>query len=260
MEKKDLKRALNNQTALIKLYEQGKVKYEKFMALEIPNDKKYIAMLNNKYYYIKDIKEQLSKFEELRNLDPNNPIIKYNYLAIKLNAVNNLTADARREELQILSSLFGQLTATAIPVKLYNTLRSRFHPIVNDNRKSKKAESYSNIKDLSKNSPVLESIFLADYYAEQKRFDLAAQILFDHYNEISNDDAALCKEYCLRMLYYGKASKLDAFDKLYYNVFKKLQATNPAVFCELFDQSKVSFKFFENLHIKKLYCDACGNK
>lgn len=260
LEKKDLKRALNNQTALIKLYEQGKVKYEKFMALEIPNDKKYIAMLNNKYYYIKDIKEQLSKFEELRNLDPNNPIIKYNYLAIKLNAVNNLTADARREELQILSSLFGQLTATAIPVKLYNTLRSRFHPIVNDNRKSKKAESYSNIKDLSKNSPVLESIFLADYYAEQKRFDLAAQILFDHYNEISNDDAALCKEYCLRMLYYGKASKLEAFDKLYYNVFKKLQATNPAVFCELFDQSKVSFKFFENLHIKKLYCDACGNK
>jgi len=163
-------------------------------------------------------------------------------LAIKLNAVNNLTADARREELQILSSLFGQLTATAIPVKLYNTLRSRFHPIVNDNRKSKKAESYSNIKDLSKNSPVL------------------AQILFDHYNEISNDDAALCKEYCLRMLYYGKASKLEAFDKLYYNVFKKLQATNPAVFCELFDQSKVSFKFFENLHIKKLYCDACGSK
>ncbi len=181
-------------------------------------------------------------------------------MALKLNSVNKLDNNSRREELQILSSLFSSLTATAIPVELYNTLRSRFHPITNDARKSKKAETYKNIKELSQSSPILESVFLADYYAEQKRFDLAAQILFDHYKEVDDENKALCKEFCLRMLYYGKASKIEAFEKQYQGVFKKLQKTNPEVFCEIFEKAKVSFKFFENLHIKKMYCDACASK
>lgn len=260
IEKKDVKRALNNQTALVKLYQDGKISYEQFMAVNIPADKKYIALLNNKYLYVKDAKEQLRRFEELRDLEPNHPIIKYNYLALKLNQSGKLDADARREELQVLSSLFSSLTANTIPVNLYNTLRSRFHPIVNDTRKSKKAETYKNIKDLSQNSPVLEALFLADYYAEQKRFDLAAQILFDHYAEVDDENKLLCREFCLRMLYFGKASGMDVFDKKYPDVFKKLRRTNPEIFCEIFAKSKVSFKFFENLHIKKLYCDACGSK
>jgi hypothetical protein len=260
IDKKDVKRALNNQTAFVKLYQDGKISYEQFMAVNIPVDKKYIALLNNKYLYVKNAKEQLSRFEELRDLEPNHPIIKYNYLALKLNQSGKLDADARREELQVLSSLFSSLTANTIPVNLYNTLRSRFHPIVNDTRKSKKAETYRNIKDLSQNSPVLEALFLADYYAEQKRFDLAAQILFDHYAEVDDENKPLCREFCLRMLYFGKASGMDVFDKKYPDVFKKLRRTNPEVFCEIFTKSKVSFKFFENLHIKKLYCDACGSK
>ena len=260
IEKKDVKRALNNQTALIKLFQLGKVSYEKFMAVPIPNDKKYIALLNNKYLFINNDAEKLSRFDELRTLDVNNPIIKYNYLALKLNSSSKLDNNTRREELQILSSLFSSLTATVIPVNLYNTLRSRFHPVTNDARKSKKAESYKNIKELSQSSPILESVFLADYYAEQKRFDLAAQILFDHYKDVDDENKLLCKEFCLRMLYYGKASKLEAFEKQYQGVFKKLQKTNPEVFCEIFSKSKVSFKFFENLHIKKMYCDACASK
>ncbi len=260
IEKKDVKRALNNQTALIKLFQLGKVSYEKFMAVPIPNDKKYIALLNNKCLFINNDVEKLARFDELRTLDPNNPIIKYNYLALKLNSASKLDNNTRREELQILSSLFSSLTATVIPVNLYNTLRSRFHPVTNDARKSKKAESYKNIKELSQSSPILESVFLADYYAEQKRFDLAAQILFDHYKDVDEDNKSLCKEFCLRMLYYGKASKIEAFEKQYQGVFKKLQKTNPEVFCEIFAKSKVSFKFFENLHIKKMYCDTCASK
>ncbi len=260
IDKKDVKRALSNQTALVRLFEQGKVSYEKFMAVPIPADKKYISLLNNKYVFIKDPVERLNKFEELRTIDPNNSTIKYNYLAIKLNAIGSLDNNARREELQVLSSLYSSLTANTLPPALYNTLRSRFHPVLADSRKSKKGESYNSIKDLSKNSPVLEAVFLADYYADQKRYDLAAQILFDHYAEINDDYKALCREYCLRMLYFGKSSKNEAFDKQYAAVFKKLSRTNPEVFCEIFTLSKVSFKFFENLHIKKLYCDVCGSK
>lgn len=260
IDKKDIKRALSNQTALIKLYQDGKVSYEKFMAVAIPADQKYIALLNNKYLFVDNEAEQIKRFEELRNLEPNHPIIKYNYLALKLNQTDKLGAVERREELQVLSSLFSSLTANAIPAELYNTLRSRFHPIVNDTRKSKKPESYKNIKDLSKNSPVLEALFLADYYAEQKRFDLAAQILFDHYADVSDENKSLCKEYCLRMLYFGKASRIESFEKQYAGVFKKLQLTNPEIFCDIFVKSNVSFKFFENLHIKKLFCDACGSK
>lgn len=257
LDKKDLKRALNNQTALIKLYINGGISYDKFMAVNIPEDKKYISLLNNKYYFVNTDKERLEKFEQLRNIDANNPTIKYNYLALKLNAANALDNNSRREELQVLSSLFSSLTANTVPPLLYNKLRSRFHPTLSDSRKSKKGESYNNIKDLSKNSPILESVFLADHYADQNRFDLAAQILFDHFNEVADSNKVLCKEYCLRMLYYGKASKMEAFEKQYQQVFKKLQRTNPEVFCEVFAQSKVSFKFFENLHIKKMYCEAC---
>lgn len=260
IEKKDIKRALSNQTALIKLYQDGKISYEKFMAVNIPTDKKYISLLNNKYQFEKDEKQLIKRFEELRELDANHPIVKYNYLVVKLNASAKLDDNARREELQILSSLFTSLTATAVPAELYNTLRSRFHPVFNDNRKSKKQETYKNIKELSQSSPVLEALALADYYAEQKRFDLAAQILFDHYDEVSDEDKTLSKEYCLRMLYFGKASLNEGFEKQYAGVFKKLQRTNPEIFCEIFSTAKVSFKFFENLHVKKLYCDACGAK
>lgn len=260
IDKKDVKRALSNQTALINLYQAGKVSYDKFMAVPIPNEKQYLALLNNKYLHINNDAEKLAKFNELREIDPNNPIIKYNYLALKLNSVSKLDNNSRREELQILSSLFSSLTATAIPASLYNTLRSRFHPITNDARKSKKAETYKNVKELSQSSPTLEAVSLADYYAEKNRFDIAAQILFDHYKEVSDEDKALCKEFCLRMLYYGKASKMDSFEKQYQGVFKKLQLTNPEVFCEIFEKAKVSFKFFENLHIKKMYCESCSQK
>lgn len=58
----------------------------------------------------------------------------------------------------------------------------------------KKAETYKNVKELSQNSPTLEAVSLADYYAEKNRFDIAAQILFEHYKEVSDDDKALCKE------------------------------------------------------------------
>lgn len=260
IEKKDVKRALSNQTALIKLYREGKISYEKFMAVPIPSDKKYISLLNNKYLFTREEKELQKRFEELSELDPNHPIVKYNYLVAKLNTTAKMDDNARREELQILSSLFTSLTANAIPAELYNTLRSRFHPVFNDNRRSKKQETYKNVKELSQNSPLLEALALADYYAEQKRFDIAAQILFDHYAEVSDENKALAREYCLRMLYFGKASGNEAFEKQYAGVFKKLQRTNPEVFCEIFSKARVSFKFFENLHIKKLYCDACGSK
>ena len=50
------------------------------------------------------------------------------------------------------------------------------------------------------------------------------------------------------------------FEKEYLTIFRLLQKTNPDIFCDLFNQSKVSFKFFENLHIKKMYCDKCQQK
>lgn len=260
LDKKDLKRALSNQTALIKLYQENKISYEKLMSQNLPNEVKYISLLNNKYLYTKDPEEQIKRFEELLKTDPNNPIVKYNYLAMKMNALNALNEDQRREELHILASLFSSLNATAIPGRLYNTLRARFHIVSNENsnRKSKKPETYNNVKDLSKNSPVIEALALADYYADMKRFDIAAQILFDHYNEVSpEEDAKICQEYSLRILYYGKASGNAAFDKQYHNVFKKLQKCEPALFCEIFSKNQVSFKFFENLHVKKMFCDQC---
>lgn len=260
LEKKDYKKVLNNQTAFIKLYQAGKVSYDKFMSVKFPLDKRYITMLNNRAVFITNATERLKAFEEINTIDPNNPIIKYNFLALRLNALSTLDNTARNEELHILSSQFGSLTANAIPTKLYNSLRSRFHPITNDSRKSKKGENYKNIKDLSQNSSIQEAVFLADYYADQKRFDLAAQILVDHYTELNEEQKALCKEYCLRMIYYSKAGKMEGFDRQYQQLFKKLQKTNPEVFCEIFNSSKVSFKFFENLHIKKLYCESCVDK
>lgn len=260
IDKKDYKKALAHQTALIKLVKEGKVSVDKFLAIPIANDKKLISLLNNRAVFIADVKEQLQTFEDISKIEANNPILKYNILAMRLNAISGLDNNARREELQILSSQFSSLTANAIPTKLYNTLRTRFHPIISSERKSKKGETYKNIKELSENSPLLEAVFLADFYADQKRFDLAAQILLDHYLELSDEQRSLCKEYCLRMIYFSKAGHVESAEKQYYQVFKKLQKTNPEVFCEVFNASKVSFKFFENLHIKKLYCETCGSK
>ncbi|MCC7533159.1 MAG: hypothetical protein IT246_04405 [Bacteroidia bacterium] len=263
IEKKAYKIALNHQTTLLQLVQNGEVTKEQFLSISIPENDKTISLMNNRAVLISDSKEQLKEFEKINQLVANNPIVKYNILALRLNEISKLDNNARREELQILASQFTSLTANAIPVKIYNTLRTRFHPILNmmgAGKKSKKAETYKNIKELSQNSPLIEAVFLADFYADQKRFDMAAQILLDHYNELSEEQIQLCKEYCLRMIYYSKSGKLASAEKQYYPVFKKLQKTNPELFCEVFNASKVSFKFFENLHIKKLYCDTCLEK
>jgi hypothetical protein len=258
LEKKDIKRLLSNQTALINLFQNNKIDYQKFMSVSVPNELKYISLLNNKYLFVKDEQERIKKFEELREIAPLHPIVKYNYLAIKLNAIAQLDDDRRREELQILASLFGSLNAQVIPAGLYNTLAARFYPITHEGHKSKKPETYSNVREVSKNSPIIESVTLADYYAEQKRYDIAAQILLDHFEAVPQDDKAMLREYCLRLLYYCKISGVTEYEKQYLKIFKTLQKSEPQLFCELFNQSKISFKFFENLHIKKLFCDSCN--
>ncbi len=260
LDKRDLKRALSNQAAMIGLLQDGKMTNESFQSMQIPDDPKYISLHNNKAVFIKDEKERIKQFEELRKLAPENPIIKYNYLVLKLNASADLPEDQRREELQILASLYGSMNTSVIPINVRGILNARFYTITHEAHKSKKPETYSNVKDLSKSSPVLESISLADYYADQKHFDIAAQILIDHLSMVDENDKPLAKEYCLRILYFGKASGAEAFEKSYLQVFRLLQKTNPDTYCEIFNQSKVSFKFFENLHVKKMYCDNCQQK
>lgn len=257
VEKKDIKRALSNQTAMIAMVNNGKMSHDRFQAISIPEDARYISLHNNRAVFIKDESMRIKQFEALRKLSPENPIVKYNYLAVKLNASADLPEDQRREELQILASLYGSINSTVIPTEIRNTLNARFFTITHEASKSKKPETYNSIKELSRNSPVLESITLSDYYANQKHFDIATQILLDHLKDVDENDKALTKEYCLRILYYGKASGAEAFEKQYLPVFRMLQRTNPDTYCEIFNQSKVSFKFFENLHVKKMYCDNC---
>ena len=260
IEKKDLKRALSNQAAMINLLKNGKITNEFFLSMKIPDEPKYISLHNNKAVFIGDEKGRIKTFEELRKLAPENPIVKYNYLVLKLNASADLPEDQRREELQILASLYGSINVSVIPIKIRNTINARFFTITREGHKSKKPETYGSVKDLSRNSPVLESITLADFYAGQRHFDIATQILLDHIKDVDVNDKELCREYCLRILYFGKASGVASFEKEYLPVFRLLQKTSPDIFCELFNKSKVSFKFFENLHIKKMYCDNCEQK
>lgn len=260
IEKNDIKRALSNQTAMINLLKENKMTNERFQAVAIPSEPKYISLHNNKAVYIKDEKMRIRQFEDLRKLAPENSIIKYNYLVTKLNASADLPEDQRREELQILASLYASITTSVIPLDIRNTINARFFTITHNANKSKKPETYGSVKELSKSSPVLESITLADYYADQKRYDIATQILLDHVGGLDEKDKSLCREYCLRILHFGKASGAAVFEKEYLSVFRLLQRTNPDTYCELFNQSKVSFKFFENLHIKKMYCDNCQPK
>ncbi len=260
LDKRDLKRALSNQAAMINLLQNGKMTSEVFQSIKIPDEPKFISLHSNKAVFIKDEKERIKRFEELRKLAPESPIVKYNYLVLKLNASADLPEDQRREELQILASLYGSINTSLIPVKIRNIINARFFIINHDIHKSKKPETYASVKELSKNSPVLESLTLADFYADLKHFDIAAQVLLDHINDVDVNDKNLCKEYCLRILYFGKASGVPTFEKEYLPIFRLFQKTNPDIFCDLFNQSKVSFKFFENLHIKKMYCDNCPQK
>lgn len=258
LERKDIKRALYNQTALIRVYAEGKMDYQKFMALRIPKEPKYVNMLNNQYVYIRDKNEQIQQFEELRKVDPNNPIVKYNYLALKINAADKLSEEQRREEMFTQASLFNSINATAIPASIRNTLVSRFYPILNENKKQKKPDTYKSIQEISKNSPVVEALAIADFYADQKRFDIATQVLLDHYDQLEDKD--MISQYSLRILYFAKATGTNNFDKQFIVIFKKLQKNDPELFCKIFNEKQVSYKFFENLHIKKLYCDQCGGK
>lgn len=258
VERKEVKRAQSNQEKLIELLEEGKMDYNKFMAIKIPQEKKYVPLINNQILFIKNETEKIKAFEDLLKIDNTNPVVKYNYLALKLNAAEKMSVEERREEVFTQQHLYTSISTNGLPADLVNMLNARFYPIMNENKKAKKPDTYNTVKDVSKNSPLTEALAIADFYAKQKRFDIASQVIFDQYNKIDDNDKEMLKEYSLRALYYSKASSLTTFDKQMLTVFKRLQKADSELFCRVFKEKQVSAKFFENLHVKKLYCDECG--
>jgi hypothetical protein len=258
VQKKDTRLALSYQKELIRLHKLGKVTTAQLITSNVPENPLYLPLLNNQCAFLPTLKAQNDCLERLVEVDPNNPLVKYNLLAVKLNLIRFSPEDSVREAMLGYTTLFTTVNATSIPKSLYDILQSRFYLILNEAKRDRKLQSYTQIQNLVKAIPADEAAKFADDYARIRRYDIAVSILLEHYYQIRADNKNLLIQYALRILYYGKYAG-EAFEKqssLFIDALGKIQQADQHLFVRLFDEHQLAYLFLADKEARKLYLEA----
>jgi hypothetical protein len=248
--------ALMFQKALIVMLDAGKIKPEQLVSDKIQSTPHTLTLLNNQSAFLTDLQERVSQFKKMYEVDPNNPLIKYNLLACELNAVRMLPQDDVFNEMAKHIYLYSRINASSIPDICYEILRARYYPLLTDNMKEKKLETHDKVKYLYAKIPPAEVMVLADDYAKINRFDIATQVLFDRYKEVQLSDSLLNIQFIVRLLFYGKQSGFDFTDAYYELLIDKLYRINPSFLANLFEQHELSYTLLNNKSIRRRYVKA----
>jgi hypothetical protein len=252
--------ALMFQKALIVMLAENKIRPEQLVSENIKATPHTLTLLNNQSAYLSSLDERVVQFKKMYEIDPNNPLIKYNLLASELNAVCHLPQDDVFDEMAKHIYLYTRINAASIPAICFEILRARYYPLLTDNMKEKKLETYEKVKYLYANIPPAEVMVLADDYASINKFDIATQVLFDRYKEVPLKDSALNLQFIVRLLFYGKQSGFDFTDAYYELLVDKLYRINPTFLAQLFEQHELSYTLLNNKSIRRRYLKARSNQ
>lgn len=248
--------ALMFQKALIVMLDEGKIKPEQLVSDNIKATPHTLTLLNNQSAFLTSLDERVGQFKKMYEVDPNNPLIKYNLLACELNAVRMLPQDDVFDEMAKHIYLYSRINASSIPDICFETLRARYYPLLTDNMKEKKLETYEKVKYLYEKIPPAEAMVLSDDYAKINRFDIATQILFDRYKEVPLSDSSLNIQFIVRLLFYGKQSGFDFTDTYYELLIDKLSRINSPFLAQLFEQHELSYTLLNNKSMRRRYVKA----
>lgn len=232
-------------------------------SLEIPNEPKYVSMMNNKVHYrfllngksVDD--DDYDEIKRLLSIEPNNDILKYNrlYCSIKLDSAIVKAEDQSKMQQQI-----DEMYKTSIEKKYLDGLNIEWQfklMDVLDTSESPAAQAaidacIERIKGFYdiKSASWQNALKLGYVFARAKDFRYAANMLESYVNERADEN--------LIFAYISIASHLP--EKFYSRNFAAAlsyaKARNPERYCKLFGEPFMSFQVMDNPVIKKEYLEA----
>lgn len=232
-------------------------------SLEIPDEPKYVSMMNNKVHYrfllngktVDD--DDYDEIKRLLLMEPNNEILKYNrlYCSIKLDSAIVKSEDQSKMQQQI-----DEMYKTAIEKKYLDGLNIEWQfklMDVLDTSETPAAQAaieacIARIKSFydMKAASWQNALKLAYVFARAKDYKYASSILEAFVNERADEN--------LIFAYISIASHLP--EKFYSRNFAAAlsyaKARNPERYCKLFGEPFMSFQVLDNPVIKKDYFEA----
>ena len=259
-----MKKALNNnnevvalsyQKHLIRLCESNAIGSNDVIPQGITATPYNLTLFNNQAALMKDDQLQKKQLEELRLVDPNNPLVKYNYFANGLNQVRSYSEDTLRDSMLFYQTEFNTINGSSIPTTLYQILNSRFYYYQVVNRKDRKLLSYRDMAPISKIIPASEALKFSDDFIRIGRYDLACEVLRNHFEDVPESNSDMTIQYCQRLLYYGKYAAFPFSADDYYRFLKRYHDADKSAFKRLFDAHQVSYLLLSEERVRKLYRD-----
>lgn len=250
--------ALSFQKKLIQLCGTGEIDYTGLIPEGTSPNPYNMVLFNNQCAMMKEYALQKTTFEKLREIDPNNPVIKFNFLAIRLNEIRNAPIAIIRDSMEMLLSEFVTINNTSIPLQLYHIFESRFFYYQNLYKKDRKLISYKDIQKISKNIYADEAAKLADDFVFMGRYDIAYQILIEHELSIPAGDKELQLQYLYRLLYYGKYSNIIDKKETYTDYLTRIKTLDNILFMDLFNSHYFSWLLLADEEIRRIYLEALG--
>lgn len=249
-------------------YVGAKVKEKKYSAgaidsLEIPNEAKYVNVMNNKVHYrflannnmVED--EDQDEIKRLLAMDPNNEILKYNklYCAIKLDSAI-VTSDGQAKMQQEIDELYK----TKIEKKYLDGLNIEWQFKLmdvldtSDSPASQAAieaciariKTFYDIKTASWQN----ALKLGYVFARAKDFKYASSLLEPYVNERADEN--------LIFAYISIASHLPEkfYSRNFANALSYAHSRNQERYCKLFGDPFMSFQVLDNPVIKKEFFES----
>jgi len=232
-------------------------------SLEIPNEAKYVNMMNNKVHYrfllngknVED--EDYDEINRLLAMAPDNEILKYNkmYCSIKLDS-----AIVKPEDQAKMQQNIDELYKTKIDKKYIDGLNIEWQfklMDVLDTSESPVAEAaiaacIERIKAFYdiKSASWQNALKLGYVFARAKDYKYASTILEPYVNERADEN--------LIFAYISIASHLPEkfYSRNFANALSYAKSRNPDRYCKLFGEPYMSFQVLDNPVIKKEYMES----
>lgn len=236
-------------------------------SMKIPNDPKYVNLMNNKVYFnflanssLVD-EDDLEELKRLEKLDPSNDIVRYNriYGSIKLD-----TTVGTKEQQAKMQQEIDALYKTKIDKKLVNGLNIEWQfKIIEsldtmENAEPQVEACIAKIKGFYnfKESTWQNALKLAYVFTRAKDYKFACSILEPYLKAPKVDENLVYS-------YISIASHLPEkfYSRNFSDALHRAKEMSPDRYCRLFGEPYMSFQVLDNPNAKKDYREAgCSNK
>lgn len=235
-------------------------------SLKIPNDPKYVNVMNNKIYFnylskggVVD-EDDYEVLKRLEKLDPSNEVVKYNrlYSAIKLDSsigAGDQQAKMQQEIDALYKSKLDKKQVDGLNIEWQFKIMESLDTL--EGAEAQVEACVTKIKNFYdfKEASWQNALKLAYVFTRGKDYKFSAQVL-EPFLKVENVDEVLL------FSYLSIASHLPEkfYSRTFSDALHKAKERNPERYCQLFGEPRMSFQVLDNPHAKKEYIEAGCNQ